>query len=145
MNNNFNQIYTYTLWLKFKTSKDLAFSNPSGTSFSLLWDRSNVVNSSKRKSSAGIPELFTLLCLTLRDRRHFSSVSSPNNFSRLFFFRERFSCKIKGPSSWSCIFLDFTMYQVKNIGSNNIHSGQRCRCSEWIIVLFLFSWKVLGQ
>lgn len=109
-----NQSYTYILWLKFKTSKDLAFSNPSGTSFSLLWDRSNVVSSSKRKSSAGIPELFTLLCLTLRDRRHFSSVSSPNNFSRLFFFSERFSCKIK------YVVLYMVLYLIKVLKKNRI-------------------------
>lgn len=38
---------TYWLWLKFKTSKLLALSNPSGISFKLLWLKSNVLSSSK--------------------------------------------------------------------------------------------------
>lgn len=84
---------TYLLWLRFNTSKDLAFSSPSGTSLSLLWERSKVVSSSNLNSSAGIPELFTLLCLTFNERRHFNSVNSPNNFSKLLFFMDKFSYK----------------------------------------------------
>uniref|UniRef100_A0A224Y2F4 Putative secreted protein n=1 Tax=Panstrongylus lignarius TaxID=156445 RepID=A0A224Y2F4_9HEMI len=87
------------LWLKFKTRSVRDFSSPSGTSFNALWLKSSVVSSSDRKRSAGIPELFTLLCLIFKARRQGSSVSSPYNLSRSFRTSDNCSSFIRFPIS----------------------------------------------
>lgn len=90
---------SHWLWLKFNTSKLLAFSSPSGTSFSLLCERSKVVNSNKLKSSLGTPDVLMLLCLMFKLRRLINSVSSPYNFSISLFFMERCSSFPNLPNS----------------------------------------------
>lgn len=92
--------FTYLLWLKFRTSKDLDRSSPSGTSFRLLWLKSKVVNSSKLNNSEGIPEFLTLLCRKFKVRKQANSVNSPNSRSSLFFVNDRCSNFIKLPISF---------------------------------------------
>lgn len=84
--------FPYLLWLRLSTKRLRALSRPSGTSFNTLWLRSRVVRSSKWKSWAGMPELFTLLCRMLSVRNDDSSVNSPNSFSSPLWVKERCSC-----------------------------------------------------
>lgn len=58
-----------------------------------------VVNSSFPKSSGGIPEHLISLCRRFSERKHASSVNSPNNFSSWLCFSDRFSNFMSFPIS----------------------------------------------
>lgn len=113
---------TYWLWLKFRTRTFLAKCRPSGTSFSLLWDKSSVVSSSSWNSSGGMPELFIWLFLRLSERKHPSSVSSPNNFSNSLFLSDKCSCRRDIVISVTFIKIS-TQFKPTSLSSFPISSG----------------------
>lgn len=91
--------YTHWLWLMLSTNRLLALASPSGTVFSLLNDKSIVVNSSNSNSSGGMPEHLISLCRRFRERSDVNSVSSPNSFSSRLCFNDKFSSFMSLPIS----------------------------------------------